>query len=195
MSAAPSVATFQALAAAQQPGLYLYDYSADEIGNCSNLYTTLKQWGYNMHKAGINNLVTMTPVTALFDDGSGTGRSAVDDWVVLPVMYDHGASMVQQALLKGDKVWSYNTLVQDAYSPKWEIDFAPINFRIQPGFISQSLNLSGLLYWKVDDCNSSPWTNPNNAGKFSSNNYPGEGMLVYPGSKNRRRSMPSTDAR
>jgi len=182
MSPAPSVATFKALALAQQPGLYLYDYSADEIGNCSSLYTTLKQWGNNMHQAGINNLVTMTPVTALLDDGSGTGRSAVDDWVVLPVMYDSGASMVHTAMAKGDRVWSYNTLVQDSYSPKWEIDFAPINFRIQPGFISQSLNLSGLLYWKVDDWNSSPWTNPNNTGKFSSSNYPGEGILVYPGS-------------
>ncbi|PYT30747.1 MAG: hypothetical protein DMG58_13660, partial [Acidobacteria bacterium] len=182
MSPAPSVATFQALALAQQPGLYLYDYSADEIDRCPGLFTTIKQWAHNMHQAGINNLITMSPNSGLFDDGSGTGRSAVDDWVMLPVMYDSSASTIPTALAKGDKLWSYNTLVQDAYSPKWEIDFAPINFRIQPGFISQSLNLSGLLYWKVDDWNSSPWTNPNNAGKFSSSNYPGEGMLVYPGS-------------
>ena len=53
------------------------------------------------------------------------------------------------ALAKGDEVWSYNTEVQDPYSPKWEIDFAPINFRIQPGFINQSLHLTGLLYWSV----------------------------------------------
>jgi hypothetical protein len=182
MSAAPSVLQFQVAAAVQQKGLYLFDYSADEVGNCSNLYTTIKQWGYNMHQAGINNLVTMAPVTALFDDGSSTGRSAVDDWVVLPVSYDSSVSTIEQALQKGDEVWSYNTLVQDAYSPKWEIDFAPINFRMQPGFINQSLNLTGLLYWRVDDWSSSPWTNPNNAGTFSSNNYPGEGMLVYPGS-------------
>ena len=44
---------------------------------------------------------------------------------------------MQQALAKGDAVWSYNTLVQDAYSPKWEIDFDPINFRIQPGVSSK----------------------------------------------------------
>ena len=182
MTAAPSVAEFQATAAAQQKGLYLFDYSADEVGNCTNLYTTIQQWGYNMHQAGINNLVTMAPVTALFSDGSGSGRSAVDDWVVLPVEYNGSVSTIEQALQKGDEVWSYNTVVQDAYSPKWEIDFAPINFRIQPGFINQSLNLTGLLYWRVDDWNSSPWTNPNNAGTFSSSNYPGEGVLVYPGS-------------
>jgi hypothetical protein len=84
-------------------------------------------------------------------------------------------------LTKGDAVWSYNTLVQDAYSPKWEIDFDPINFRIQPGFINQSLNLSGLLYWRVDRWPADPWNDINNAGTYSSANYPGEGMLVYPG--------------
>ena len=84
-------------------------------------------------------------------------------------------------LKKGDSVWSYNTLVQDAYSPKWLIDFDPVNFRIQPGFISQSLNLTGLLYWRVDKWPSDPWNNVNNAGTYSSANYPGEGMLVYPG--------------
>ena len=84
-------------------------------------------------------------------------------------------------LKKGDAVWSYNTLVQDAYSPKWLIDFDPVNFRIQPGFINQSLNLTGLLYWRIDRFPSDPWNNVNNSGTYSSANYPGEGMLVYPG--------------
>src|SRR6185437_6250830 len=66
-------------------------------------------------------------------------------------------------------------------SPKWEIDFAPINYRIQPGFISQSLNITGLLYWKVDNWSADPWNQVNNTGAYSAGNYPGEGMLVYPG--------------
>ena len=117
----------------------------------------------------------------LYSDGSGTGRSAVDIWVLLPVMYNNSKSEVDHVLKKGDSVWSYNTLVQDAYSPKWEIDFDPVNFRIQPGFINQSLNLTGLLYWRIDRWTSDPWNNVNNTGAFSSANYPGEGMLVYPG--------------
>jgi Domain of unknown function (DUF4091) len=181
MTSAPSVDHFKALAKAQQPGLMLYDYSADEIGKCSNLYPTIKQWAKNMHEAGINNLISMSPTPALYDDGSGTGRSAVDIWVVLPVMYNNSKANIDHVIKKGDAVWSYNTLVQDAYSPKWEIDFDPVNFRIQPGFINQSLNLTGMLYWRVDRWNSDPWNNINNAGTYASSNYPGEGALVYPG--------------
>ena len=181
MSAAPSVSQFKSAASAQQPGLMLYDYSADEIGHCSSLYPTIRQWANNMHQAGIKNLISMSPTPALYDDGSGTGRSAVDIWVLLPLMYNNSKKQVGEVLKKGDSVWSYNTLVQDAYSPKWLIDFDPVNFRVQPGFISQSLNLSGLLYWRIDKWPSDPWNNVNNAGTYSSANYPGEGMLVYPG--------------
>jgi hypothetical protein len=76
MSAAPTVAQFQSAAATHQSDLMLYDYSADEIWQCTNLYPTIKQWAFNMHQAGINNLITMAPVPELYDDGSGTGRSA-----------------------------------------------------------------------------------------------------------------------
>ena len=181
MSPAPSPAQFKSIAAAQQPGLMLYDYSADEIGHCTNLYPTIREWANNMHQAGIKNLISMSPTPALYDDGSGSGRSAVDIWVMLPLMYNNSGARVGEVLKKGDSVWSYNTLVQDAYSPKWLIDFDPVNFRIQPGFISQSLNLTGLLYWRIDKWGSDPWNNINNAGMYSSANYPGEGILVYPG--------------
>jgi hypothetical protein len=181
MSPAPSVSDIQRAADRASRQLLLFDYVADEIGACPSLFPQIKQWASAMHRAGVKSLVTMAPVRDLFDDGLGSGRSAVDIWVVLPVMYDKATGTVTQALAKGDEVWSYNTLVQDAYSPKWEIDFAPINFRIQPGFISQLLKLTGLLYWRVDMWLADPWNNVNNAGTFSSNNYPGEGTLVYPG--------------
>lgn len=181
MSAAPSVADLKASAAAQQPGLTPILYSADEITFCPSLNDQVKQWARNIHAAGIDNLVTIAPDPLLFDDGSGTGRSAVDIWTLLPVSWN-GAN-VSAALAKGDSVWSYNTVVQDAYSPKWEIDFAPVNYRIQPGFISNSLGLTGLLYWKVDAWSSDPWNQVNNTGLYSPGNYPGEGMLVYPGAQ------------
>jgi hypothetical protein len=181
MGPPPSVASIQSAAATHQAGVYLYTYSADEIGACTGLYPTVQAWGLAMHQAGVDNLVTMAPVPQLFDDGSGKGRSAVDDWTVLPVTYDGAKPAIAQALAKGDHIWSYNTLVQDAYSPKWEIDFAPLNFRIQPGFISATLSLTGILYWKVDRWTPDPWVDVNNAGTYSSSNYPGEAQLLYPG--------------
>lgn len=181
MSAAPSVSDLQATAAQQQPGLTQIIYSADEIQACPSLFPMVRQWANNMHQAGIENLVTIAPNPLLFDDGSGSGRSAVDIWAMLPIAYDGAGAANAQALAKGDSLWSYNTVVQDSYSPKWEIDFAPINYRIQPGFISQSLGLTGLLYWKVDGWSSDPWNQVNNTGTYSAANYPGEGMLVYPG--------------
>jgi hypothetical protein len=177
MSAAPSVAQLINTAAAQQPDLFLYNYSADEIDRCTNLYPTMRQWGINLRQAGIKNLVTMAPVPALMSDG--TGHSSVDIWVMLPLMYEGAVANVKAAQAKGDEAWSYNTLVQDAYSPKWMLDFAPVNFRVQPGFINQSLDLKGLLYWRVDGWSADPWNSPYTAG-FP--NYPGEAVLVYPGS-------------
>ncbi|WP_088889145.1 DUF4091 domain-containing protein [Leptolyngbya ohadii] len=183
MSPAPTVAALQAEAAQHQPDLFKYVYSADEIGGCPTLYEPLKQWGRAIHQAGLSNLVTMAPVPELYDDGSGTGRSAVDVWVVLPKMYEQSGDRIREVQRKGDQVWSYNSLVQDNYSPKWQIDFAPINFRIQPGFISQSLGLTGLLYWRVDSWTSDPWNDIHTFFDRHDNNrpYPGDGMLVYPG--------------
>jgi len=93
-----------------------------------------------MHAAGVRNLVVMTPVSQLFDDGSGNGKPAVDVWVVLPSAYVKSGNMVAQARSAGGEIWAYNALVQDGYSPKWLIDFDPIGMRLQAGFISQSLN-------------------------------------------------------
>ena len=170
--------------ARQQRDLKLYNFTADEIDDCVGIHAPLREWGRNLHLAGpaIKNLVVMNPDPTLFDDGTGSGRSVVDIWVVLPKDYDHQLSNIKRAQAKGDDVWSYNALVQDSYSPKWLIDFDPINFRIMPGFISQNLGLDGLLYWRVDHWKADPWNEVDNVGDFGwSRNYPGEGMLVYPG--------------
>jgi len=177
MDPAPSVSSIQAAKAPHQQDLYFYCYSADEISS-SSLYSTIQAWGRNLHSAGVDQLITMSPVPALYDDGSGTGRSAVDVWVMLPKMYDASRSYVQYVQQKGDKTWSYNCLQQDDYSPKWLLDYAPINYRIQPGFINQTLGLNGLLYWRVDWWTSDPY---NNVQAWSG--MPGEGMLVYPGAQ------------
>jgi Domain of unknown function (DUF4091) len=180
----PSVPMVESAKAIEQPGVYLYDDSADPESSCTSpaFYRAMIHWAQNLHKAGVENLVTQEPVPQLYDDGLGAGRSAVDVWTMLPLAYEDAQSYspprVTYVLQKGDQAWSYNDLVQDAYSPKWELDFLPINYRIQPGFISQSLGLTGLLYWSVDDWSNNPWEDPQGR---ENPDYPGEGVLVYPG--------------
>ncbi len=179
-STAPPTAEVQARAAQHQPDLLLYNYTADEIDEClPGILPYIQDWGQQLHAAGIPQLITMTPAAELLDDGTGTGRSLVDLWVMLPKMVDEAPGQVAAALAKGDQVWFYTALVQDDYSPKWLIDFAPINYRI-PALINQSLGLTGTLYWSVDHWSDDPW---NDVQTFSidGSSYPGEGMLVYPG--------------
>jgi hypothetical protein len=180
MAPAPSIDQIQAAAATHHPDLSLYVFPADEIGGAADLYDSLKQWSRNAHQAGVKTLVTIAPTPELYDDGSGTGRSVVDIWTVLPNMYDADPDRIAEVQGKGDQVWSYSALVQDNYSPKWQIDFAPINYRIQPGFISQSLSLTGILYWRVDAWTNDPWNDVNTYTR-EGKHYPGDGMLVYPG--------------
>lgn len=178
MGPVPSVAEIRRAAARNDPSLQLFNYTADEIDRCNGILPDLRAWASALHGAGIDNLVTMSPRAELLDDGSG--RSVVDIWVLLPTMYEAARGAVAKAQAKGDQVWSYNALVQDDHSPKWQIDFAPINYRIQPGFISQSLGLTGLLYWQVDRWTDDPWTNVQTYQE-DGHDFPGEGQLVYPG--------------
>lgn len=182
MDRSPTPAQIASAARLYPSDLPVYIYPADEIDPCPNLFNTVRDWAANMHAADprIGNLVTVSPKQTLYDDGSGTGRSAVDIWTLLPKMYEAARPHVLSLQAKGAEVWSYTALVQDSYSPKWEIDFSPINYRIQPGFISQSLGLTGILYWRVDLWSRAPWQDMHGYS-IEGNFYPGEGMLVYPG--------------
>ncbi len=106
-----------------------------------------------------------------------------DIWVLLPKQFVSNSADIAAAMKKGDRIWSYTAIVQDNFSPKWEIDFQPINYRIF-GFLNQSLGASGLLYWSVNSWAVGPtndaWNNMTyiEGGKPTP---PGEGWLVYPG--------------
>jgi hypothetical protein len=130
----------------------------------------------------VAQVITMTPTDALMYDANGVRRSAVDVWVVLPIMYDEAPDAVNAALARGEEVWSYAALAQDNYSPKWIIDFAPINHRIMHGFINQSLGMTGFMYWAVDYWSADPWADVNHPFPPDEIVLPaGDGMLFYPG--------------
>lgn len=170
MSPPPSQEILRSAKSGHTAGLVLYNYTADEIGNCSGLENTIKQWGEALHGIGVKQLITMPPRSDLYGN--------VDIWVMLPRQFvTNGLDLAAVKANEGE-VWSYTAMNQDDYSPKWQIDFSPMNHRIY-GLLNQSVGATGLLYWTVDYWTSDPWANP-----YSWNgSYPGDGVLVYPGAK------------
>jgi hypothetical protein len=182
---APSVADLLSLKAKHQPGLALYLHLGDEISECPNIFPVLKQWARNARQAGLMPLLTALPLPELGDDGSGSGHSVADIWVLLPKQFVSNAADLAATIKRGDRIWSYTANVQDAFSPKWEIDFRPINYRIF-GFLNQSLGATGLLYWSVNSWAIGPTNDPWNNLTYIENGKPtppGEGWLVYPGAE------------
>jgi hypothetical protein len=180
MKQPPSVEEIKAAAAENESDLFQYVYSADEIDECPNLEETMKDWALNIKRAGLEHLAVMTPVPELSNPNFFNGKPAVGIWVILPRIYEAAIQKVSEVLENKGQVWFYTALAQDGYSPKWLIDYEPINFRIPHGFINQSLGLTGVLYWRVDAWTDDPWNNVDTEVKDDLH-YPGEGMLVYPG--------------
>ncbi len=181
MDAAPAVADIKSRKAQHQSDLLIYNYSADEIDNCPDLDPILRQWAENLHQAGVKNLVTMKPRANLASNSAVDGKPAVDIWVVMSEMYNASVEQINNVIKKGSQVWSFNALMYNPQAPNWQIDFLPINFRIQPGFIHQSLGLNGLLYWRVDLWTKDPWNDIQTFKNTENYGFPGEGMLFYPG--------------
>jgi hypothetical protein len=179
MGGPPPVETVQAAAASHDPALRLYDYSADEVGGCPDAAPVLAQWGRVLHAADVDHLVTIVPRPDLLDDG--TGRPAVDIWVLTPPQFrDLDPALRALVLAAGGEFWSYQALVRGGRTPNWELDFPITNYRVLGGFLNASQGVSGVLYWAVDLWQHNPWNDPNYR-HLSRCCYPGEGSLVYPG--------------
>ncbi len=176
MDPPPPPETIRARAATAPPRALVYNYTADEVQFCDGLVPPLKEWARALHSAGVGQLVTIPPDPDLFtDDAGGAG---VDIWAVLPKDFD--AEIIEQMRRtdRGMQLWSYTAVAQDGYSPKWLIDFAPVNFRILPGFLNHSQGVTGTLYWRVDNWEGvDPW----DTAVLYDGRYPGDGMFVYPG--------------
>jgi Domain of unknown function (DUF4091) len=166
-----------------------YVYPADEVNGCPNLAQNLQAWAQVAHAAGSKTLVTVTPTAALLNDG--TGHTDVDFWALLPKQYCSTGHInttttcvinpeITAALGMGNEIWSYNEQEQDYYSPKWLLDFPPINYRIFPGFMNKRFGFTGMMYSDVAHWSSDAWNNVQNwvSGGYT---FPGDGVLVYPG--------------
>ena len=173
MTPAPPVSNLKQAAAKYPEDISRYVFSADEIDECADLEPILKQWGKNIHQAGLKHLVVMKPKPELYND--------IDIWVVNPKMYYEARAEIAEAKQQGDEVWFYTGYSTD-YSPLWHLDSAPINFRIPQGWIAQSLDLTGVLIARVDTWTDNPWSEVPIYVQ-SNKDYPGVEMLFYPGDK------------
>lgn len=159
-----------------EPELFLYNTYANETWPCTDIYPELMGWATNLRLGGAHPLIFTYPVDELM--GPNLDYTAADIWVVLPKHYDQAISYIEPLIdHPNTEVWSYNPLVQEGYSPKYTIDFLPINARILQGFINQSLGLTGTQFWRVDNWTNDPWNN----AEASRVDAPGEGHYVYPG--------------
>ncbi len=178
LPAPPSVEEMKRRLDSFQQNQLIYNYTADEIDLCTNLYSGVKAWARNLHEIGVKQLITMFPVNQLLDDG--TGKSAVDIWVFTPKLYlrNSNAQGLLDKALEVSEAWSYTALMELDDTPKWGIDYLPMNHRIMHGFMNQMYGLTGVLYWRVDLWFDQPWRNV--TGDIET--WPsGEGMLTYPG--------------
>lgn len=175
----PSIAEVAAEAALHEPDLYLFNSYANEVWSCTDLFPTFMEWAANLRAGGVHPEIVSYPVDGLM--GTDLDHTAADVWYILPKHYDQSATNINLLVNhQSTQVMSYNPLVQDGYSPKFTIDFLPINARIMQGFINQSLGLSGTKFWKVDNWTSDPWNDPSQTNQ-SGVPVPGEAAMVYPG--------------
>ena len=174
MNPSPTLEKLKTAASTYPSELLVYVFSADEIDRCQNLEESLKEWGKNIHEAGIKHLVVMKPKPELYN--------TVDIWVVQPKKYAEAKSEIAEVMQLGDEVWFY-TGHQAKYSPQWQIDSAPINFRIPQGWIAQNLGLTGVLYWRAEEWTDNPWQEVPVYSQGKNRDFPGDGMLIYPGEK------------
>lgn len=178
MGEAPSVEKIKAKISGWPAELRKINYTADEISNAPELDDTFRVWGKNLHEAGVQQLLVGSPNPALFDDG--TGHPVIDIYVIMPCNYDRSPANVSDAMKRGIEIWSYTTANQDDYGPKWQIDFAPINYRAMQGFINQSMGFKGVLYWALDRWQTKDVYNGVD-DFFDGSYYPGNTTVAYPG--------------
>ncbi len=182
MPAPPSVSSLRSLYAAHDSRLVIYGNPADEISACANQFPSLVRWAKQFHTADSNLQIacTVTPFPGLEDDGTGSGRSAVDIWEELPKQWDANQAKLEKLQAKGDAVWLYNVLEQDDYSPKLAINWSPLDWRLSMGFISATLGLKGFQQWSVDLWSADPWHRTSPAAGADPA-VPSDGMEIYPG--------------
>ena len=178
MAPAPPLETVRKATAIHQ-ALRLCNYTSDEIDACPKAYKTTKAWGRVLHEAGVGNLVTMSPVP-----DCPTARAPAARRLTCGFCYPPCTTPPRTAsrrccakAMRSGRTTHWSRMATRPNGPSTSRRSMSASSRVSS---AKSLHLTGLLYWRVDLWTSDPWTDVQTY-RANGNDYPGEGMLVYPG--------------
>jgi len=178
----PPASEYRAFYKAHDPRLVMFNFLADQVGpdhGCTGVYPMLVQWADDMHAAQ-RQLKSFLSVSPQPDRAVSSLYGKVDIWAVLPIEYQEHAPDNKARMAAGDQVWLYNAQVSDNYSPKQNLNWGSLDWRLAMGYLTANTGLSGWQQWAVDCWNSDPW-HSGAPGDCSSPEVPGDGMSMYPG--------------
>jgi len=167
--AIPSQAAMASAVANYPAGMPLDLYVSDETIGCSAAWPNIQTIANNAHAAGVKILDTVPPDSHLY--------GYVDYWVILTKDWPSSLAGIPGSF------WSYESCaVGPGGLPRWDLDFPPINERLQAGFLNQTQGATGLLYYAVD-----LWSSGDALGSYQNLNTAscgipgsGDGMMLYP---------------
>lgn len=150
-----------------EPGYFAFPYSsqrrrADGGPGCEKTcngctYAYLREAARQIHATTdppIRMLSVVDPNPYLIRDTAdlrGNGRPALDVFVAAPGYGWENPTSVASVTrnFTRSEMWTYNVWVADTFSPKWQLDYSPVSYRI--GFIAQALGVSGAAIAEIAD--------------------------------------------
>jgi hypothetical protein len=176
----PTAAQYANFYAAHDHRLWMWNLIADQVDpehNCTGTYPTIKKWCDDMHAAvpQLHCFLSISPQSA-----AAILYGSVDTWAIMPMDYQNHSTDIQSRQAAGDLIWFYNAQAPDNYSPKQNLNWNSLDWRLSLGYLSANLNLSGWQQWAVDCWGPIPWTD-GTPGGCSSPDVPGDGFSMYPG--------------
>jgi hypothetical protein len=130
----------------------------------------------NAHAA---NPYVKTTITAYAPDSTLSG--SIDHWVLLD---SHESWPTLPWTGPGDLSSYASCNVGNGNTPEWELDYPPINERVQAGFLNYMKQAVGILYYHADGWTSGnargSWDNVDTTACGGGLGRPGDGMFVYP---------------
>jgi hypothetical protein len=185
---------------ARPPDVTLYAQIGDEqypsntrtwcaSGEPENNYRVVREWNRAMRANVVHGRRVLTMVNAnaggglvynsLDNQPDGATGAAADIYDPLLDYMFRDIEGYRTVRSLGARHWSYTTLLGDTWSPKWMLDWAPINERIFTGFMAQALDLKGVLISQIDSRYADDMWTVDPAGQEDTNFNE---ALVYPGS-------------